>query len=166
MLWKHCSSSMPSVIALLWVNYVLSFSTMACAIFDLTSPIRDRSSKNPSSATSVSSLLSSSLGAYGSLLLQRSSTSMFLCVRLLKLSSSSATCLRASSSSSATRSTSYSNCCELVDRPERRFRSIARVRLLASSLSSGTTRVVLINNCYGNFDLTSAIRDRSSKVEM
>ena len=39
---------MPSVIALLWVNYVLSFSTMACAIFDLTSAIRDRSSKNPS----------------------------------------------------------------------------------------------------------------------
>jgi hypothetical protein len=71
---------MLTVIALLWVNYVLSFSTMACAIFDLTSPIRDRSSKNPSSATSVSSLLSPSLGTYGSLLLQRSSTSMFLCV--------------------------------------------------------------------------------------
>jgi hypothetical protein len=44
---------------------------------------------------SASPLLSSWLGAYGSLLLQRSSTSMFLCGRLLKLSSSSATCLRA-----------------------------------------------------------------------
>jgi hypothetical protein len=64
---------------------------------DLTSAIRDRSSKNPSSASSVSSLMSSWLGAYESLLLQRSSTSMFLCGRLLKLSSSSATCLRASS---------------------------------------------------------------------
>jgi hypothetical protein len=30
----------------------------------------------------------------------------------------------------------------------------------------GQLRVVLINNCIGNFDLTSAIRDRSSKVEM
>jgi hypothetical protein len=30
----------------------------------------------------------------------------------------------------------------------------------------GQLRVVLINNCVGNFDLTSAIRDRSSKVEM
>ncbi len=30
----------------------------------------------------------------------------------------------------------------------------------------GQLRVVLINNCIGNFDLTSAIRDLSSKVEM
>ena len=30
----------------------------------------------------------------------------------------------------------------------------------------GQLRVVLINNCIGNFDLTSAIRDRSSKVEI
>jgi hypothetical protein len=30
----------------------------------------------------------------------------------------------------------------------------------------GQLRVVLINNCTGNFDLTSAIRDRRSKVEM
>jgi hypothetical protein len=30
----------------------------------------------------------------------------------------------------------------------------------------GQLHVVLINNCIGNFDLTSAIRDRSSKVEM
>jgi hypothetical protein len=30
----------------------------------------------------------------------------------------------------------------------------------------GQLRVVLINNCIGYFDLTSAIRDRSSKVEM
>jgi hypothetical protein len=58
---------MPSVIALLWVNYVLSFSTMACAIFDLTSAIRDRSSKNPSSAPSVSSLLFMAWGLWKSL---------------------------------------------------------------------------------------------------
>ncbi len=45
---------------------------------------------------SASPLLSSWLGAYGSLLLQSSSTSMFLCGRLLSLSSSSSTCLRAS----------------------------------------------------------------------
>ncbi len=32
MLWKHCSSSMTSVIALLWVNHALSLSTIACAI--------------------------------------------------------------------------------------------------------------------------------------
>ena len=44
---------MLTVIAPLWVNYVLSFSTMACAIFVLTSAIRDRSSKNPSSAIGV-----------------------------------------------------------------------------------------------------------------
>ncbi len=30
----------------------------------------------------------------------------------------------------------------------------------------GQLHVVLINNCLGNFDLTSAIRDRSSKVEI
>ncbi len=30
----------------------------------------------------------------------------------------------------------------------------------------GQLCVILINNCIGNFDHTSAIRDRSSKVEM
>jgi hypothetical protein len=43
------------------------------------------------------------------------------------------------SSSRATCSTSSVNCCELVDRPERRFGSVARARCLESSLSSGTT---------------------------
>ncbi len=43
------------------------------------------------------------------------------------------------SSSSATRSSSSVNCRELVDRPERRFGSVARARCLESSISSGTT---------------------------
>ncbi len=56
--------------------------------------------------------------------------------------------------------------CELVDRPERCFTSVARVRWLASSLNSGTTSCRPYEQLLGNFDLTSTIRDQRSKVEI
>ncbi len=55
------------------------------------------------------------------------------------------------SSSSTTRSTSSTYCCELVDRPEWRFRNVARVRWLVSSLSSGTTSSRPYQQLLGQF---------------
>jgi hypothetical protein len=55
------------------------------------------------------------------------------------------------SSSSTTLSTSSTYCCELVDRLERRFRNVARVRWLVSSLSSGTTSSRPYQQLLGQF---------------
>ena len=100
MLWKHCSTSMTSVITLLWVNYALSLSTMACVILISLrqSEIAARRYGLATPYVEVAFLLcillvrlsrSSWLGSYEGLARQRSYTSTLRCDRPQKLSSSS-----------------------------------------------------------------------------
>ncbi len=91
-LWKHCSSSMTRVITLLWVNYVLSFSTMTCSILislrqsEITvrriRQVRHRCLHNCPHGLGLMEVSCFSAPLHD--------TSMFLCDRLLKISSSSA----------------------------------------------------------------------------
>ena len=78
------------------------------------------------------------------------------------------------SSSSATRSTSSATCCRQapsttvsssIDLSDA-FEALLEFDSYRHHSPLGQLRVALINNCIANFDLTSAIRDRISKVEI